>query len=188
MSFVRMRKLVSEELRASKNYIIAAILLFLGACLFGFVFSSSLGFIDDIIRNALSKVRDLSGISLIGAIFLNNAQSAFVSMFFGIVFGIFPIFNALFNGMVVGYVLSRVVSETGLSELWRILPHGIFELPAIFIALGLGLRLGTSFFTKSWKKELGKRVYQACLVFLFIVLPLLIIAAIIEGLLITFYK
>lgn len=188
MTFVKLRKIIAEELRDSKKFIFSIVILFFTAGIFGFIFSDYLGFINEIIKGVISKVGDLTGIPLILAILFNNLQSALTGLLLGLVFGLFPVFNAIFNGMVVGYVLSKVVQVSGYSQIWKILPHGIFELPAIFIALGLGLRLGTMFFTKSWKKNFSKRIYNACVVFVFVVLPLLIIAAIIEGLLITFLK
>ena len=65
--------------------------------------------------------------------------------------------------------------------LWRIFPHGIFELPAVFISLGLGLKLGTFIFQRNKLKAFAEFFWNSLRVFLFIVLPLLIIAAIIEG-------
>ena len=45
-------------------------------------------------------------------------------------------------------------SDVCSSDLFRLLPHGIFELPAIFISLGLGLRFGMFIFQK--EKEIGR--------------------------------
>ncbi|HJX50295.1 MAG TPA: stage II sporulation protein M, partial [Candidatus Nanoarchaeia archaeon] len=68
--------------------------------------------------------------------------------------------------------------------LLRLLPHGIFEFPAIILALATGIRLGLFWFSDNKKKEFVKRVEGSLRVFLFVILPLLIIAAIIEGFLI----
>jgi len=38
------------------------------------------------------------------------------------------------------------VGIEGYGILWRLVPHGIFELPAVFISLGLGIKLGTFIF------------------------------------------
>ena len=100
--------------------------------------------------------------------------------------GIFPIFNAVFNGILLGYVYSKAVPIAGYFVIWRVLPHGIFELPAIFIALGLGVHLGASFFGKEKIKTLSKRFRLSFKAFLTVVLPLLVIAAIIESLLVVF--
>ena len=78
------------------------------------------------------------------------------------------------------------VEKAGFFEMWRLLPHGIFELPAVFISLGLGIRLGTTLFNRNVKnidKEIFRRLRNSFKVFIFIVLPLLVVAAIIEGVL-----
>ena len=85
------------------------------------------------------------------------------------------------NGYVLGFVAYLVVNSDGILVLWRLFPHGIFELPAIFISLGLGLKVGTFIFQKKKFESLKKYSLNSLRVFLFIVLPLLIIASIIEG-------
>ena len=56
-------------------------------------------------------------------------------------------------------------------------------VPMIELSFGLGIRLGFGVFSKEKFKE---RFYHSFNVFLMIIIPLLIIAAIIEGLLIAF--
>ena len=135
-------------------------------------------------REIVSKTEGLGTLDMILFIFNNNVKSAFFGLMFGILFGIFPLINALFNGLVLGYVFKLAWGISGVNDFWRILPHGIFELPAIFISLGLGLKLGMFFFTKNWKKELKYRFYSSLKAFIFVVVPLLVVAAIIEGFLI----
>ena len=91
---------------------------------------------------------------------------------------------AILNGYLVGFVASMAVGSGGVIVLWRILPHGIFELPAVFISLGLGLKFGTFIFQKKILESFRRFLWNSLRVFLLIVLPLLIIAAIIEGCLI----
>jgi len=69
-----------------------------------------------------------------------------------------------------------------------IFPHGVFELPAVFISLGLGVRFGTFMFSKNALSELKHRFIGSIKVFFFVIMPLLVLAAIIEGVLITFFK
>jgi stage II sporulation protein M len=78
------------------------------------------------------------------------------------------------------------VQSSGLTSLLNLLPHGIFELPAIFISLGLGLKLGTTWFKKNIAETFRKYFWESLRVFVWIILPLLSVAAIIEGLLIAF--
>ena len=106
----------------------------------------------------------------------------------GILFGIYPLFATIANGFILGFVASISVSEVGFLVLWRILPHGIFELPAIFISFGLGLKIGSFIFQKKKFKSLKNYSLNSLKVFVFIIIPLLIIAAVIEGALIFLFS
>jgi stage II sporulation protein M len=114
----------------------------------------------------------------------NNLKNSFFAMSFGIILGIIPGFTALANGYVLGFVAEKSVLIGGPGILWRLIPHGIFEFPAIILALATGMKLGMFWFKNERKKELMRRLEGSLRVFLFVVLPLLIIAAIVEGILI----
>ncbi len=172
----------------SKKYIYLSFLVFLVSAVFGFIFADKLVFINDILKNLVDKTEGLGTIELIIFIFLNNLKSAFFGMILGLAFGIVPVINSIVNGTVLGFVFEKVYNISGISDFWRILPHGIFELPAIFIALGIGMKLGFSFFLRDKNKSLLAELKSAVYAFLLVILPLLIIAAIIEGLLIGFAK
>jgi stage II sporulation protein M len=105
-----------------------------------------------------------------------------LGLILGIFFGIFPLLIAMFNGYVLGFVANESVKANGVLILWKLFPHGIFELPAVFISLGLGIVLASKLFKK--KGKLAKDFIEIIRIFLFVVVPLLVIAAIIEGTLI----
>ena len=177
-------------IKESKNFIYSVMLIFLFFFLIGFFVSAPselekiiLNFIEDLIQ----KTEGLSQWELIKFIFFNNLQSSFVGMFFGIILGIFPIVTTLANGYLLGFVAERTVGKEGIFILWRLFPHGIFELPALFISLGLGLKLGTFIFRKNRLKTLGTYFLKSIKVFFFVVIPLLVIAAIIEATLIFLF-
>lgn len=171
----------------SRSYILFATLLFFLATLVSLSSPALFSSFDALLRDLARQSEGLNGVQLFFFIFQNNLMSAFFALFLGVFFGIVPLFNALLNGAVLGYVLSRVLPIAGVDVLWRLLPHGIFELPAIFIAIGLGIKLGFSFFVKPVKRTLLKRLDASCKVFLFVIFPLLFIAAVIESLLIIFF-
>ncbi len=144
-------------LKKSLNYIYLAIFLFVASAVFGFVYAKNLTFIDEILKEIVSKTLNLGPLELIFFILQNNLQSAFISLAGGILLSIGPILFALSNGTIIGYVMSRSYQAAGIGILWRLIPHGIFELPAIFISLGLGIKLGfsiiNSYFTYFWRKN-----------------------------------
>jgi len=173
-------------LRLARNYVYFAVVLFFLSAFIGFLFPENFSFFEQFLRELADKVNDLSLIGLMWFILQNNVTSAFTAIIFGVFLGIFPVVNALINGAVLGYVFSKASAVAGFSVILLLLPHGIFELPAVFIAMGLGIRLGMFVFVPSGKKleEFRTRLWGSLKVFFTIVLPLLIIAAIIEGLLI----
>jgi uncharacterized membrane protein SpoIIM required for sporulation len=173
-------------LKASRGYVLSSLLVFLIAGIFGFFASEHLSFLNPMIQEIFAKTENLSGLALTAFIFYNNVLSSFFGLFMGTFFGVISFFNVLLNGTVVGYVLALAAPTHGLGIAWRLVPHGIFELPAIFIATGLGMKLGLSFFHTNWKTVFRQRFVDSVKVFFVIVVPLLIIAALIEGLLITF--
>jgi stage II sporulation protein M len=175
-------------IKENKEYIYSAIILFCVASILGALLHNNLGFLDKYIKQIMDSTKNLSGLNLISFIFKNNLITSFFSLFLGLIFGIPPIVNAITNGLLVGYVSEKVVSSTNILELWRLLPHGIFELPAIFISIGLGLKLGSSLFSIKRIKKLNPNLKNSINVFILIIIPLLIIAAIIEGLLITLLR
>ena len=171
-------------IKESRNFIYSILGIFFGFTLIGFFVPASeeiTKIILEFIEQLLEQTKNMSQWELIKFIFLNNLQSSFFGLIFGIALGIFPVFVAVANGYVLGFVGAMSVEAEGIFVLWRIIPHGIFELPAIFISLGLGLKLGSFIFKKEKGKFFRKYFWNSLRVFLFVVVPLLIIAAIIEG-------
>lgn len=173
-------------LKQSKNYILFIFLLFIASIIFGFIFPV---FFTDLINkfllDTLSQISSFDTSQLIAFIIQNNLKSSIIGLFSGLLLGIFPIFVCIINGYLLGFVLSKSVALAGPSVILKLLPHGIFELPALFISLGLGIKLGIEFLRAKQKlKTLAYNLQESLRVFVLIVLPLLVIAGIIEGLLI----
>lgn len=174
-------------LKDSRKFIYAIIWIFLGFVILGFFVPAPTYLTEKImefIEDILLKTEGLSTFQMMRFIFLNNLQSGFFGMILGVLFGVFPILAAISNGYILGFVSALSVSNGGVFSLWRLLPHGIFELPAIFISLGLGLKLGTFMFKKDKRKFFREVMLKSLKTFLCIILPLLIFAGIIEGILI----
>lgn len=178
-------------IKESRNFIYIIILVFFITSLFGFFLPLPEPITDQIlklIQELLEKTQGMSQFELTSFIFLNNLQSSFIGMVFGMVFGIYPVIATVANGFILGFIASISVSAKGFFVLWRIFPHGIFELPAIFISFGLGLKIGTFIFQEKKFESFKDYFLNSLKVFLFIILPLLTIAAIIEGTLIFLFS
>ena len=176
-------------IKECKNFILFILVVFLFSVLIAFYFQPPevVDFIKQFIEDILKQTQGLGTWQMIVFILNNNLSSAFFSMIFGLILGIFPVLTAFTNGYILGFVADKVIAIEGISVLWRLAPHGIFEIPALIISLALGTKLG--FFITAGrdkiKKEFLRRLQESLRVFLFIIMPLLIIAAIIEGILIV---
>lgn len=185
--FKKSYKEVWGYLKECKNYILFAIWLFVLFILIGFFVPAPeeiSKLIQEFINDLLEETTGLNLWQMIWFIFKNNFISSSIGLLFGVILGIFPMLSAVANGYILGFVSKFVVDEVGYLSLWRMLPHGIFELPAVMISLGLGIKFGMFVFSKKPGKEFARRCALSLKTFLFIILPLLIIAAIIEGTLI----
>jgi stage II sporulation protein M len=177
-------------IKESRNFIYSVVGIFVFFTLIGF-FVPAPDFISEqilqFIQNLVAQTQGLPVSDLIIFILLNNLQTSFFGIVLGAVLGIFPFFAAIANGYLLGFVSTMSVGEGGFSVLLKLLPHGIFELPATFISFGLGLKLGTFIFRKDKAESFREYFWNSIRVFLFVVVPLLIVAAIIEGSLIAFW-
>lgn len=76
-------------------------------------------------------------------VFTNNAGVGGLAWISGIVFGIPTLVLLLFNGVNVGVAGGLFHAAGDPGTFWGlILPHGLLELTAVFVAGGAGLRLG----------------------------------------------
>ena len=186
-SLAKMYRESWRYIKESKKFIWISVTIFLLFFFIGYFVPAPANIenmILQFIKDLLTKTQGLSQWDLISFIFLNNVQTSFASIFFGIVLSIFPAITTISNGYLLGFVAAETVKENGVLVLWRLLPHGIFELPALFISLGLGIKMGTAIFRDKVLLTLKKYMIESAKVFVFVVIPLLIIAAIIEGTLI----
>lgn len=117
-------------------------------------------------------------------IMTNNIQVAILAFAGGVTFGILTVYVLVYNGLIVG-ALAGLFWHYGMTyEFWAyIVPHGMIELLAIFIAGGAGLLMGYKLFvpgkySRGYQlKTQAKRSVQLLLG----TIPLFIIAGIIEG-------
>ncbi len=121
-------------------------------------------------------------IRLFALIFLLNASSLFFNLISG--FGVvLPAIFAILLGMNVGIIAYQ---EGGIRALFSmfIAPHTIFELPAAWLSIALGIRLGMEIITPNGK--IRWIFYQNLFLYVQVLLPLLFFAALLESVLVYF--
>jgi uncharacterized membrane protein SpoIIM required for sporulation len=114
----------------------------------------------------------------------NNMTVGFMAFALGITAGLGTIWIMAFNGLLIG-VIGVACYLSGMSlELWSfVAPHGVLELPAIFIAGGAGLRIaqGLLFPGVLPRRDSLAQAGSEAVQLLLGTIPILIIAGIIEG-------
>ncbi len=118
------------------------------------------------------------------AIMTNNLSVSFMAFATGICAGIGTLYMLFFNGILLG-VIGTACWIAGMSiQLWSfVAPHGVLELPAIFIAGGAGLRIaqGLLFPGLLPRKESLMQAGRQGIRMIVGVVPMLIIAGVIEA-------
>ncbi|GAA5417586.1 hypothetical protein Pryu01_02660 [Paraliobacillus ryukyuensis] len=117
-------------------------------------------------------------------IMTNNIQVAFLAFAGGITFGLLTGYVLIYNGILVGALAGYFWNLDSSYTFWAyIVPHGMIELLAIFIAGGSGLLMGYRLFVpKSFSRLYQLKVQTIHSVQLLLgTIPLFIIAGLIEG-------
>jgi uncharacterized membrane protein SpoIIM required for sporulation len=118
------------------------------------------------------------------AIMTNNIAVSLAACATGMLAGLGPVYMMLFNGLLIA-VVGSACYQAGMSlALWSfVVPHGVLELPAIFIAGGAGLLLakGILFPGTLPRRDSVAEAGGEAIRLLLGVLPLLVIAGVIEG-------
>lgn len=169
--------------------------LFIAIIVGVFVLSLLLGYLVALtdLQGALQRVsqsfssfgflQGLPGTYLFVFIFLNNAVKTFLSLILGVVIGLPPLYFIFTNGELIGLVSALSIHSNGLmTTLAALVPHGIFEIPAVIMSAGYGLWLGwQTILALAHRARLGEAMKFALGRYVKIVLPLLLIGALVEA-------
>ncbi|HBI02869.1 MAG TPA: hypothetical protein DDY49_02425 [Paenibacillaceae bacterium] len=195
-----MLKKLNRIIKDNRKYILLSFLLLLLGVIVGFIFKNQFQeYVQAVFKRMSGVVNQVDNItnpfSLLLLILKNNILAVISMIAIGLLsFGIYAIISLILNGVIIGFLMS-MYAGAGVNP-WGIftvglLPHGIFEFPAIILACAIGIRLGVlaiqwlSGLLFGQKREKTKRNVQLFLKdfpFLFgTVIVLLIIAAAVES-------
>jgi stage II sporulation protein M len=132
----------------------------------------------------VGNYRDLSGGMLFFNILVQNVMATTFVVLSGVIVGIIPTFAISSNGFGLGVLYRQASEASGYSKAaLKILPYGVFEIPALLIAASYGLWLGAMVVRRMRRKEstlLRFQIEHAFRRYFAVVFPLLIVAAAIE--------
>ncbi len=136
---------------------------------------------------ALEELADLLAalpqIALFGIILIKNVSALLISFVLSPALCLVPIMALTLNGWLLGLVATTVIQEKSLGYLLAgLLPHGIFEIPALIMGEAVALSFGTAVMLAPFMKERRKLLplLRHNLRYLAVALVLLLPAAIIE--------
>ena len=182
-----------ESLRyvvTNKKYFFIAMLVFVVGLVMGFMLPSEMQqqILDSAIEFISGITEDKTMGELVSIIFFNNLKVNFYMVLFGVFIGIVPLLILLSNGALIGIIFDVFGKTFRDNCLWVIalvtlLPHGIIEIPTFFISAGIGFKIGFQWLFPEYGGRL-KSVYHAfqkgLWVFVFLVIPLVLLAAAVE--------
>ena len=180
-------------LRELRPYLIASILFFAVGAVIGAAVASRYpelaDYFGDSVTGFLKTFRDLPKPQLAAAIFLNNTVKTLAAILLGLAIGIVPALFLVVNGVVLGVVFFLSSHSRGVwPSLLSILPHGVVELAAVFLGTAIGLMLGDFVLKRLLRKsdaKIGVEVGRALGFFSVVIVPMLLVAALIEAFITT---
>ena len=134
-------------------------------------------------------IQDQSGTLSAPALLSNNIRACVFTMMYGLIpFLLLPALSLGVNAMLLGVLGAWYVSEgvSPLVYLAAVIPHGIFELPALILAFAVGLFACEQITRRLFRKDENALHLWDCLVLmsrmlLLVLIPLLAAAALIEA-------
>jgi stage II sporulation protein M len=134
-------------------------------------------------KQEVTPLKSMSPLGLMLGIFLNNALKCLLVIVLGLALGIAPALFMLANGLILGIVIGVTIRGTSLSYvLVGTIPHGVIEIPMVLISSAIGLKLGMDLMLKLFRKKasIGKEIREGLTMYFVYIMPLLLLAAIIE--------
>ena len=108
-----------------------------------------------------------------------------IVILFGALVGVIPAVFLVVNGAALGVVMALSAHSRGLwVSLLSVAPHGVLELPAVFLGTAIGLMIGMGVLRRIFGKPavaLRTELGGAVRFFTLIIVPILFIAAIVEA-------
>ena len=171
-----------------KKWIFIAVFLFGIGLVFGFTApAGATGFISEDIatlQEQLASILTLPKFLIAIFIFTKNVSALLLSFILSPIFCLVPIMALIANGWVLSFISAAVVEEQSLGYvLAGLLPHGIFELPALILGEAAALSFGATAILAIFRRERRGLLLpnlKQNLRYLILALALLVPAAIIE--------
>jgi stage II sporulation protein M len=171
--------------RTIKPYFLVLALVFSVSFLAGTIAPSSIRQqMIDVFQAVVGNYRGMAGGTLFFNILVQNVMASIFVLISGVIVGIIPTFAIGSNGFGLGVLYRQAAEVSGYSKaVLKVLPYGVFEIPALLIAASYGLWLGVTVVRRMRGNEsafLRFNIEHAFRRYFAVVFPLLVVAAAIE--------
>lgn len=171
--------------RRIKPYILILVLILAASFVAGTIAPASIrGRITGMFQAVVGSYRGLAGGMLFFKILIQNVMATIFVLVSGVLVGIVPAFAIGSNGFGLGVLFRQAAEVSGFSKAaLKVLPYGVFEIPALLIAASYGLWLGVMVVRKMRGEEgilIRVGIEHAFRRYFAVVFPLLVVAAAIE--------
>jgi stage II sporulation protein M len=171
--------------RTIKPYLLILTLVFAASFLAGTIAPSAIRQqMIDVFKGVVGNYRGLAGGMLFFNILVQNVMATIFVVISGVMAGVIPTFAVSSNGFGLGVLYRQASEVSGFpAAALKVLPYGVFEIPALLIAASYGLWLGVLAVRRMRGKEstlLRFHIEHAFRRYFAVVFPLLIVAAAIE--------
>ncbi len=149
-----------------RPYFIFSIILFFAGVVIGGTPNAPAEYLEQQIKGIAAIAKDANEsnnpeFAMFLLITMNNIFNTILVMGLGIIAGIMPVIMLVSNGMIIGYLLGEI--STDGQNVWLLvvkglLPHGIFELSAVFLGCAFGMRFGMTLIKGIFGSALGKKL------------------------------
>jgi len=168
-------------------YLLVIVIVFAAFTTLGYIIAvTSPSFTDQTIssfKEEVGPLKQVSALELMLGIFENNAIKCFLVVILGPALGVAPLLFTIANGLVIGIVVGATIAKMGLLYvIVGIVPHGVIEMPMVFLSAAIGLKLGVDVFRAIILRRvhLWRDIKEGLLIFTFWIMPLLFLAAFTE--------
>ncbi|MDA8178618.1 MAG: stage II sporulation protein M [Deltaproteobacteria bacterium] len=171
--------------RTMKPYILVLALIFTVSFLAGTMAPPAIRRqMTEVFQSVVGNYGGLAGGMLFFNILVQNVMATIFVIISGVIVGIIPTFAISSNGFGLGVLYRQAADASSYSKAaLKVLPYGVFEIPALLIAASYGLWLGVAVVRRMRGKEsitLGSGIEHAFRRYFAVVFPLLVVAAAIE--------
>lgn len=178
---------IKKYAREIKPYIIFSSLIFIFGVFGGYFFAQNFHHqTEEIIKqlqSLYSPAKEEDSLGLFIFILENNITKLLAALILGIFAGLIPLASVFVNGMLLGIFACVILEKSSWPFLIAgILPHGIFEIPALILSTAIGIRIGAVAVRKLFgrKEKFIDEFAKGLQFFISVVVPILFLAALIE--------